>query len=196
MFLFSSALFSFALFSFAPSWFMQGMLHPLQTPSHILLVLSLGLLIGQQLSQKRFLLSSVILFGFSILAGLVLNRIIRLDIDIDIDIELILLGLGLLISLLVIIKLPLPSLLIVFLAVISGIGLGLNSSPIIIPGLGSTSVYNWQIGAACSFIMGILLISLIACFISNYWQGIILRVLASWIATSTIFVLVFILVQA
>ncbi len=171
---------------------MQGVFHPLQTPSHILLILSLGLLIGQQLGEKRILLSSMMLFGFSVLAGLVLNRTIRLGFDI----ELILLGLGLFVSLLVIIKLPLPSLLIVFLAVISGIGLGLNSSPIIIPGLGSTSVYNWQIGAACSFIMGILLISLIACFISNYWQGIILRVLASWIATSTIFVLVFILVQA
>ncbi len=191
MFLFLSALFSFALFSFAPSWFMQGMLHPLQTPSHILLVLSLGLLIGQQLSQKRFLLSSVILFSFSVLVGLILNRIIRLDFDI----ELILLGLGLLISLLVIIKLPLPSLLIAFLVIISGIGLGLNSSPIVIPGLGSTSVYNWQIGAACSFIAGVLPAALIACFINNYWQGIILRVLASWIATSAIFVLAFILIQ-
>lgn len=171
---------------------MQGVFHPLQTPSHILLILSLGLLIGQQLGKKRLLLSSVMLFGFSVLAGLVLNRVIRLGFDI----ELILLGLGLFVSLLVIIKLPLPSLLMAFLVIISGIGLGLNSSPIVIPGLGSTSVYNWQFGATCSFVVSVLVILLIAHFINNYWRGIILRVLASWIATSAIFVLAFILVQS
>jgi len=180
-------LFSFALISFTPSWFMQGMLHPLQTPSHILLVLGLGLLIGQQ----RLLLSSLLLFSFSVLVGLILNQTIKPDFDI----ELMLLAVGLFVSLLVIIKLPLPSLLIIFLAIISGIGLGLNSSPILIPGLGSTSIYSWLIGVTCSFIAGALITTRIVYFINNYWQGIILRVLASWIATSTIFVLTFILIK-
>jgi len=180
-------LFSLALVSFAPSWFMQGVLHPLQTPSHIVLVLGLGLLLGQQ----RLLLSSLLLFGISLLTGLILNQTTKLDLNI----ELILLALGLLVSLLVIIKLPLPSLLILFLVIISGISLGLDSSPILIPGLGSTSIYNWLLGAICSFIASTLITTLIAYFINNYWQGIILRVLASWIATSTIFILTFMLVK-
>jgi len=178
------------LLSFAPSWFLQGLLHPLQTPAHILLILGLGLLIGQQQRQ----LVSLLIFSLSIISGLILNQNLVFN-DLNLNIELILLALGLVTSLLVIIKIPLPSLLVWLFVLISGLVLGFDSSPMLIPGLGATSIYNWLAGAASSFIGIILITTIIAYFANKLWQGIVLRVLASWIATSAIFVLTFMLLK-
>ena len=166
---------------------MQGFMHPLLTPSHILLILGLGLLFAQQKNQ----ISSLLLYAVALITGLIIKQMSH----IKLDFELILLGAGLTASLLVILKLDLPILLVWMLAVFSGIALGLDSSPVLIPGLGTTSINNWLVGAACSFVLIILLTTLIARFINRFWQGIILRVLASWIATSAIFVLTFMLIQ-
>jgi len=182
------------IFSFAPGWFLQGLLHPLQTPAHILLILGLGLLVGQQQRQ----LGSLLIFSLSIILGLILNQNLDQNLvfnDLNLNIELMLLALGLVTSLLVIIKIPLPSLLVWFFVLISGLVLGFDSSPMLIPGLGATSIYNWLAGAASSFIGIILITTIVAYFASKLWQGIILRVLASWIATSAIFVLTFILLK-
>lgn len=174
------------LISFAPTWFMQGLLHPLQTPSHILLILGLGFLLGQ---QHKILGASLLIFSATVIAGLFGNQLV----NIKLNYELILLSLALIVSLLVIAKLSLPKVLIIALVMISGITLGFNSSPILIPGLGSTSIYNWRFGAATSFIGIVMLITFIAYFLSKWWNGIVLRVLGSWIATSTIFVITFLL---
>jgi len=183
--------------TFAPGWFSQGVFHPLQTPSHILLLLGLGLLIGQQQRQ----VGSLLIFSFSVILGLVLNQTTSFDLNVsfsngfEFSFELILLVLGLVISLLVIIKLPLPKLLMWLIAIVSGLALGFDSSPILIPGLGATSIYNWLAGAATSFIGVIALTIMIAYILNKLWNGIVLRVLASWIATSAIFVLTFMLLK-
>lgn len=172
--------------SFAPTWFIQGLLHPLQTPSHILLILGLGFLLGQ---QHKILGTSLLIFSITIIAGLVGSQFV----NIKLNYELILLSLALIVSLLVIAKLSLPKFLIIALIIISSITLGFNSSPILIPGLGSTSIFNWRVGAATSFISIIILTTFIAYLLNKCWNGIVLRVLGSWIATSTIFVLTFLL---
>ena len=176
------------LISFMPAWFIQGVLHPLQTPSHILLILALGLLVGQQQRQPS-LVFNVFFFSVSVILGLIVNQTTQLDMKY----EPILLVLCLITSFLVIIRLSLPNLVLVALMIVTGIFMGLDSNPVLIPGLGQSSVYSWIAGATCSFIGIILLTSIIAHFISNLWQGIIVRVIGSWIATSAIFVLTFIL---
>lgn len=173
------------LISFVSSWFIQGLLHPLQTPAHILLTLGLGLLIGQQ----RNVSINLPLFSIAVFIGLFLNYMT----NININYELNLLILVLIIVLLVIVKLSLPSLVVWFAVIVSGIVLGLDSSPVLIPGLGSKSVYNWLAGAGVSFVGIIFLASFVAFILNKLWHGIVLRVLASWIATSTIFVITFIL---
>lgn len=166
---------------------MQGISHPFQTPAHILLVLALGILIAQQ--QKKIF--NLIAFSVSIIIGLIINQLIQLKWDFD----LILLFFVLSISLIVIIRFKLYHLLLIFLIIISGIGLGLNSDPIRILGFGVTSIYSWLLGAFTGFELIILLMVLIAIPLHRYWNGIVLRVMSSWLATSAIFVLTFLFVE-
>ena len=169
---------------------MQGIFHPLQTPSHIIVILGLAFLLGQQSTQKH-LLKSILLVPFAILIGFALNHYALLDWNT----ELILLSLALICGLLLVLRLKLPIFIALVLLVSCSIILGLDSSPIMIPGLGSNSVYSWRIGAAITLLLGIVLPTLLAYFLNHYWNGIILRVAGSWIATSAIFVLTLILAR-
>ena len=165
---------------FTQTWFLQGIWHPLQTPSHLILILGLAFLLGQQKQLKNTLL-----LPFTVLAGFLLNHYSLLSWNT----ELILLILALICGLLLVLRLKLPTVVTVTLLIISGIILGLDSSPIMIPGLGANSIYSWRIGAAITLILGVFLLALPAYFLNHYWNGITLRVAGSWIATSAIFVL-------
>ncbi len=169
--------------TFIQTWFTQGFLHPLLTPSHLILLLSLGLLIGQQ--GLKF--SHFIILMISAFVGMVFNQ--KFNIDIDVNIELILLGLALMTSLLVVLKLRLPFLLILSFALFVGVITAYDSDPIVIPGVGENSINNWLLGALTSIVSSVLLSSLFALLLRRFWDGIILRVLGSWIATSAIFIL-------
>ena len=159
---------------------MQGILHPLQTPSHIILILGLAFLLGQQNQLK-----SLFTTPFVIIAGFALNHYTSLNWNT----ELILLILALMCGLLVVLRLKLPVFLAIALLIFSGLILGLDSSPIMIPGLGINSILSWWLGAAITLILGIMILTIVAYFLGRYWHGIILRVAGSWIATSAIFVL-------
>ena len=159
---------------------MQGIFHPLQTPSHLILILGLGLFLGQQKQLK-----SLLLLPFAVLAGFTLNYYSLLDWNT----ELILLILALICGLLLVLRLNLPAFVSIVLMVFCGIILGLDSSPVMIPGLGANSIISWRLGAAITINMGLAVLALLAYFLNCYWNGIILRVAGSWIATSAIFVL-------
>jgi len=165
---------------FTHTWFMQGIFHPLQTPSHIILILGLAFLLGQQGYLKTLFLTP-----FAITAGFALNHYTLLDWNT----ELILLSLALICGLLLVLRLKLPAFISFVLLIFCSVILGLDSSPIMIPGLGFNSIYSWRLGAAITLILGITVLSLPAYFLNHYWNGIILRVAGSWIATSAIFVL-------
>jgi hypothetical protein len=70
-----------------------------------------------------------------------------------------------------------------------GMMLGIDSSPIVIPGLGADTFYNWLFGAAIGLFITVIVIAVISLLLRHLLQGIILRVLGSWIATSALFVL-------
>jgi hydrogenase/urease accessory protein HupE len=159
---------------------LQGIWHPLQTPSHLILILGLAFLLGQQKQLK-----STLLLPFAVLAGFLLNHFALLSWNN----ELILLILALICGLLLVLRLKLPAVITLVLLTVSGVILGLDSSPIMIPGLGANSIYSWRTGAAITLVIGIALLALLAYFLNRFWNGIILRVAGSWIATSAIFVL-------
>ncbi len=159
---------------------MQGILHPLQTPSHIILILGLAFLLGQQSQLK-----SLFITPFVIISGFALNHYTSLDWNT----ELILLILALICGLLLVLRLKLPAFIAVTLLVFSSLILGLDSSPIMIPGLGINSILSWWFGAAITLILGVTILTIPAYYLGRYWNGIILRVAGSWIATSAIFVL-------
>ena len=172
-------------FSFIQTWFTQGALHPLLTASHVILLTSIALLIGQQQLKLSYFISASI----AVLLGVLANQNQTLDFIGNLNIELILSLFALLISLLVILKLHLPTLLIIALIFISIFVIAYNSEPIVIPGVGANSVNNWLFGAFVSIISFTALVSLLANFLKQFWDGMILRILGSWIATSTIFIL-------
>lgn len=159
---------------------MQGIFHPLQTPSHIILILSLAFLLGQQNHLKALFFAPI-----ATIAGFTLNHYALLDWNT----ELILLSLALIGGLLLVLRLKLPYFITAILLVLSSVILGLDSSPVMIPGLGSNSTYSWRLGAAITLILGIAVLTLPAYYLNRYWNSIILRVAGSWIATSAIFVL-------
>ena len=162
------------------TWFMQGIFHPLQTPSHIILILGLAFFLGQQNKLKILYLTPL-----AVITGFGLNHFNLLGWNT----ELILLILALICGLLLVLRLNLPTMISIALLIASGIILGLDSSPIMIPGLGANSIYSWRLGAAITLVLGIAALSLPAYFLNRYWNGITLRVAGSWIATSAIFVL-------
>ncbi len=174
-------------FSYIHTWFTQGLLHPLQTPSHLILIISISFLIGQATTNKQ-LLNYFFAITVAVITGIILNQNIR--IPSHWNIELILLCVALIIGLLVVIRFKkINAILLSLLAIFSSLLLGYDSSPVVIPGLGSNSIYNWMAGAMICVVTSITLLSLIALILRPYWDGIILRVIGSWIATSALFTL-------
>ena len=172
-------------FSFIQTWFTQGALHPLLTASHVILLVSLAVLIGQQ-GLKLWQLALAVL---TIVAGFFINQTINIGVINIFNIELILSTFALMISLLVIFKLRLPALLVALSVFISILAIAYDSEPVVIPGVGSNSINNWLLGAFISTLGFVTLVALIASFLKRFWNGIILRVMGSWIATSTIFII-------
>ncbi len=172
-------------FSLIQTWFTQGALHPLLTASHVILLLSLAVLIGQQgLKLWQFILTAIAIF-----AGFFMNQTMNIGLIKNINIELILSAFALVTSLLVIFKLRLPLILVSLIIFMSILTVAYDSEPVVIPGVGSNSINNWLLGAFISTFSFTVLVALIANFLKRFWNGIILRVMGSWIATSTIFII-------
>jgi len=169
------------LFSYIQTWFIQGLLHPVLTPSHIVLLVSLGLIIGQQGIKLAYIAS--------IIVSIALGMFLKDRLDINVNIELILLVLALIVSLLTVLKLRLPRLFILFFIISSSLIIAYDSDPIVIPGAGTNSINNWLLGALMGILATVEIVSLIATFLRRFWDGVILRVIGSWIATSAIFIL-------
>ncbi|HFD31284.1 MAG TPA: hypothetical protein ENJ28_01030 [Gammaproteobacteria bacterium] len=181
------------MLEFSFTWFLEGFLHPLETPSHLILLVALGVLLGQQASAH--LMRNLLLFCVAVIAGFIINH----SFSIQWNNELILLILALFISLFTVLRLDhrlswvqwmLP-----LLSIGCGLMLGLDSSPVIIPGLGADTFYNWLLGASIGIYATVMILTIISALLRNLFQGIILRVLASWIATSALFVLTLLMVN-
>ncbi|MCK5727334.1 MAG: hypothetical protein KAH22_10965 [Thiotrichaceae bacterium] len=168
----------FELFS---TWFSQGFYHPLQTPQQLLLILSLAILVAQQGQTIQASFS----FFLAIIVGFIFNHYLNLDINT----ELILLCLALSTSLLCLIKLSLNSILLGIIVFSCGLLIGYDSSPISIPGLGDKITIQWLSGAGTSMVLSFVLIASFCLLLKPFWQGLILRILSSWLATSALIVL-------
>jgi urease accessory protein len=175
------------MIEFSSIWFLEGFQHPLETPSHLILLVALGVLLGQQAGS--YLIRNLLLFCGAVIIGFVTNNYLPLRWDN----ELILLLLSLLVSLLVVVRLnsqlPPVQILVSLLAMGCGMMLGIDSSPVVIPGLGADTFYNWLLGAATGLFITTLMMALMSALLRHVVHGIILRVLGSWIATSALFVL-------
>jgi hydrogenase/urease accessory protein HupE len=160
------------------SAFFSGLLHPLVIPAHLLALLALGLLIGQQ----RAMLPPSMAFATALAAGL---TAIALAIGETAALDVLLAATALAGILLALAK-PLPTFLSTALAAVTGIALGLDSPPeaISLTAANATLVGTWL--SAC------LVLALVAAAgrsLTRWWQCIGMRIVGSWLAASAILVL-------
>ena len=163
------------------SFFLQGLQHPLLSPSHLIILAALGILIGQQNRPYRFIFSLIA----TVLIALASTRMYTPNINI----EMMLLSIAAIIGILIALKLPLPHWLIFIITLSVAVLISFDSAPVMIPGLRVSKVYAGMVGTWTSISLITLVTSLLAMFINRFWQGIALRVMGSWVFASALMAL-------
>ena len=161
-------------------FFLQGLLHPLQYPAHIIMLTGLGLLLGQQ--GMRHLRWGVLAFLLSIITGLLLSKLAWGN-------STALLVSSALAGILLALRLNVPCWLSGLLASISGMLIGLASAPNLLPGLKAIKIYAAMAGTTTSTSLALLLLALLGLILRPLLDGIILRILGSWVVASALMVL-------
>ncbi|MEM7208830.1 MAG: hypothetical protein AAF434_13480 [Pseudomonadota bacterium] len=164
-------------------FFQQGFWHFLQAPSHIIVLFGMGLLLGQQgMPRVRV---GLICFVISIISALLLVQLVVIGWKHDV----VLLGLAMVVGGLLAIRLDLPVLLIAIAAALSGFLIGIDSAPALIPGMKKSMLYAGLTGTALSTSLAVSSVALVSYLVRTTLNGMILRVLGSWVTASSLMVL-------
>jgi len=168
-------------------FFWQGCLHPLIVPAHLMVLLALGLLLGQQ--DKSLLRTGLINFLLSLSLALVLTRVLpRIQHS-----DLSLLGLALSLGSLVILKLHLNLALMLTLSVMTGGLIGLDSAITALPGLDKSKIYLQLLGTGLSATLILSLLALLSFYLNKLLAGIAVRVIGAWVTAGSLMVLALLL---
>lgn len=165
------------------NFFLLGMGNPLQSPAQLLVLFGLGLLLGQQ--GMRHLRVGTVVFLMAVVAGLWLTRV---DMPVWRNDVLLLVLAGVAGGLLAL-RLNLPLWWCALLAGVGGVFIGLDSAPALIPGIKALKVYLVLAGTATSASLAVVLLALPGLALRTLLDGIILRVLGSWVTASALMVL-------
>lgn len=160
--------------------FLNGILHPLLVPSHLLLLLALGLLIGRHDPARHQ--AAVLAFLLATVAGLAASQLAPVMV-----VPAVLLGMSMLLGLLLVTELAVSPILIGLAAAATGALLGMDSDPEVYSGKALT-------GALFGSGIGIYLLMLYPMGLADslrhkHWQRIGIRVAGSWITASAVLVL-------
>jgi urease accessory protein len=160
--------------------FYGGLLHPLLVPSHALALVGLGLLIGQQVANKR--VAPLILFVLGLAAGLgaiagavgetPAGNVLLASVAVS----------GALVAL----AAPLRTLLTGALAAVMGAAIGLDSPPEVVS---LREAVLMLIGTGIGASIGLAIVVACASRLGRGWQAIGVRVLGSWTAASAMLAL-------
>ena len=161
--------------------FYGGLLHPLFVPTHAIAVLSLGLLIGQQLPHGRWPVALAYAAGLGIgFAAIILAFAPRFSAE-------ALLATTVIVGALVALARPVPWPTICVLALAAGIALALDSSP---GGISAREANVIIVGTFCGALILLWVILLVVASFRREWQKLGMRILGSWIAASALLALV------
>jgi hydrogenase/urease accessory protein HupE len=160
------------------SAFFSGSLHPLVIPAHLLALLALGLLIGQQ----RAILPPCVGFATTLAASL---TAIALAIGETAALDVLLAATALAGVLLALAK-PLPTFLSTALAAITGGALGLDSPP---EAISLAAANATLVGTGLGACLVLALVTAVGRCLTRWWQRIGMRIVGSWLAASAILVL-------
>jgi urease accessory protein len=155
-----------------------GLLHPLAVPAHVLLLLAMGLLIGQQ----RGRLAPLAAFFAGLAAGLAaLAFAVATTSAVN-----VLLAAAAITGFLVAVARPLPVFVSGPLAAIAGVALGLDSPP---TAIALAAAIAMLIGTGIGAALAVAIVAAGTSYLTRAWQQIGVRILGSWIAASAILVL-------
>jgi urease accessory protein len=176
--------------------FYAGLLHPLITPEHVLAIIALGLLAGQQRAANNQSVAWTLVFALGLALGALLawwvgdSQTLQQSLVSLPTLTLLNLGSILLFSLLIAVARPLPSLLMYPLAGASGFMHGVANG---IEITADTHIYLFIPGLAAGTLVAALYCMALADFASRprpyQWPRIALRVAGSWIAAIGILML-------
>jgi hydrogenase/urease accessory protein HupE len=167
---------------------MKGFYHPMMIPAHMIVLFSLGLLLGQQGWQTQRIVIPV--FVLVLAAALTMTRYQTATWNA----ELVLLPLAAVTGILVIFKFNLSAWISLIIAVIAAIVIGMDSTVPRIPGLQPAKIYAHLTGSGV-FVMGLLvIISGIALALRKLLDGVILRILGAWSTAGAVLVVTLLLV--
>lgn len=160
--------------------FYNGMLHPLFVPAHILMIISIGLFLGQQGPQKS--LKSIALFFLMMVFGLLLAGY-----SASYASESVLLLITTITGILVSVKPNISKLATAILAAVAGLFLGMDSTQ---DGLSGNNQFVALFGSGLGIYLFFLYpMSFAESFSKSVWQKITIRIIGSWLAASSIMVL-------
>ena len=168
-------------------FFWQGCLHPLIVPAHLMVLLALGLLLGQQ--DKGLLRTGLISFLVSLSMALVLTRVLPRIQHSDLSLLVLALSLGSL----VILKLHLNLALMLTLSVMTGGLIGLDSAITALPGLDKSKIYLQLLGTGLSATLILSLLALLSFYLNKLLAGIAVRVIGAWVTAGSLMVLALLL---
>lgn len=164
-------------------FFLQGLSHFVQAPAHVIVLFGLGLLLGQQ--AWRGVRIGLPLFLLAVTVGLLLTQVLSPGAKHDVLLLIVAVVLGGLLA----VRLELPAWTMSLLAAAAGVLIGADSAPSLIPGMKAMNIYAVLAGSAVGTSFAILLLALPALLMRELLNGIILRVLGSWVVASALMVL-------
>lgn len=171
--------------------FTPGLLELLQMPVHLIVLVGCGLLLGQQgIPYWRWLVPG---FVVSLLAGMAVAN--GWSLALPINNERVLLVTAIVAGVLVMLAYRLPRWLVIALMLLVAGLLGLDTVPVMLPGISPYKLYWTLAGSASGSFLLLLVVTLLGFLLQTLWEGIAVRVLASWVTASAMLTLALRLVQ-
>lgn len=171
--------------------FNAGALELLQMPAHLIALVGGGLLLGQQgISHWRWAIPGFVL---ALVVGMLAANVWQLALGLDND--LILLLIAMLLGVLSILAYVLPRWLTTSLLLVTTFMLGFDTVPIMLPGISPHKLYWTLAGNAAASLTLLLGVMLLAWLLHKLWDGIVVRILGSWLTASALLTLALRLVQ-
>jgi len=160
--------------------FYNGLLHPVMVPAHLLLLIVLGLLVGQKGMYQNRVAIMVVLISTGV-------GLIGAWYSVGGEIEIVLLSAAAMIGLLIALNNPLGNYFVSIMTAFVGLFIGIDSAQDLLSG---TVKLLYLIGCGVGTTLTFLCSMVFADYFNKQsWQQIIVRVLGSWIAASALLVL-------
>ena len=179
--------------NFVSALFIRGFEQLFQLPPHLLLLIVLGLCLGQQYSLQhnrdfhatRKIALTIPTLVLSVMLGLILST---QNIPAW-PYPMLLLSLTLLLGSSVILQLPLPLWLLLGVSALGGMLLGISAEPLILPGFSPSKIASVFVGITLASGLLCAAVTLFASILHRLWQGIGVRILGSWVTACALLVL-------